>query len=193
MPKTQAKQIPPKPTFAQGAQPHLVIDNTLHDQEQQMANDIVRSQNPIIIVTKKSSKSMANMGKYMHDTFPNIPIVFEDETAEKEFFKNVGSNAAYITPQCAGHFKKSAEDYSRKIGIEVCSELQQSDCIIVFGSPDNDLRKELSHHEQKIFINETNQPATTPRINMAIIGRMKKPTDQWKSWKNKMRSSPSIC
>jgi hypothetical protein len=193
MPQTQNTSLSAKPTFMQKSQPELVVDNTIHNNEQMIAEVIVRSKQPIIIITNKAAKSMAAMGKYMSDTFPNIPVVFENNAAEKEFYTNIGSNSAYTTPQCVGHFQKYADEYSRTIGIEVCDELQQSDCIIVFGSPDKDLRNELSHHREKVLTNETNHPATSPRINMAIIGRMKRPVDQWKSWKQRIKHSHSIC
>jgi hypothetical protein len=196
MPQTQPQDTsspPAKSTFMQNSQPELVVDNTIHDDEQMIAETIIQSKQPVIVITNKAAKSMAVMGKYMSDTFPHTPIVFETQSAQQDFFNNSGINRNDVTPQCVGHFQKSADEYSRTIGIELCDELQQSDCIIVFGSPDQYLKKELSHHGDKVFVNETNHPATSPRINMAIIGRMERPVDQWKSWKQRMQNSHSIC
>lgn len=195
MPQTQAQNTTPsaQTPFTKQSKPELAVDNTIHDQEQTIAKTITESEQPIIIITNKAAKSMAGMAGYMSDIFPHVPIVFETKLAQQNFFTNVGVNRHDVTPQCVGHFQKSADEYSRTIGVELCEELQQSDCIIVFGSPDKHLHTELSHHGEKVFINETGQTATSPRINMAIIDRMDKPVDQWRSWKDRMQKSHSIC
>ena len=198
MQQTHAQDTSPstKQAFVQTSQPELVIDNTIHDQEQKIAQSVISSKKPIIIITNKIAKSMAGMAGYMNSVFPHVPIVFETQSAQQYFFKNVGANRNNVAPQCIGHFQKSAEEYSRTIGIELCDELQQSDYIMVFGTPADELSRELSHHSEKVQVNPTMSiDDYTPhaRINMAIIGRMERPVDQWKSWKQRVQNSHSIC
>lgn len=85
------------------------------------AGAMVRTSQPVIILTADKAESYGAMSKYITETFPGVPIIFEDEAAKKAFGR------------------ASWNHYAKGVTIGTIGEgridrvIQQADRVITFG------------------------------------------------------------
>lgn len=69
-----------KPTPDSSQTAEVVLLHPVAPVPQEVAtHSILAANNPVIVVTKESTHSYAGMMKYVTETFPNVPIIFEDK------------------------------------------------------------------------------------------------------------------
>lgn len=147
--------------------------------ERKNANTIARSQRPLIIITEDRAESYANLYKRMNDAMPDIPVAFENKAAQQKFERAKFYMAGEFNHRVIGHFVQSDDYYASPL----CVEIQKSDCVMVFGAPQQPLQKELNRHGNSI---------SSDTINMFKIEAMKRNTEAWASWNKNLQQRPSL-
>jgi hypothetical protein len=171
--------------------PHLVVDNTLHNREKQIAKDIVSSTKPVIIITQDGAKTYGRMSKYITSVFPKVPVVFESAKAEKDFFSAQWCERAEFKNRCVGHFEKVCI-YTTQQDQQTCQQLKSANYAIVLGKPTADLINTIEAHNVDYAINSSDASPTSPRINFAIIERMNRPEMAWDQWRAHLKQGRSL-
>lgn len=188
--KTQTKNVKrAKNEFKPHTTPKLAIDNTIHEHEHNIAVAISQSKKPVIIITQARAKKYASY-EMMRQALPNVPIIFENIETQNNFMKGRFCDLDLIQKSCLGHFE-NINDYRSIPNNDLCSEIKQSDCVIVLGTPKESLQIELDKRGD-YFINHTNASAISPRINFSTIASITRNKDEWKNWNNSLQHRPSL-
>lgn len=157
--------------------------------ERNWVKAIAKSSDPVIIITESRASDHYASYEMMKKAMPDVSIVFESDVAKANFAKGRFYDRELMHKTCIGHFEK-ADDRTTMLS-EKCLDIQKADCIIVLGSPQADLRRELNGHAQ-CFINETNAPSTAPRVNFSMLMDMRRNKATWKAAREKRMELPSL-
>jgi len=151
----------------------------LRIKERNTAKSITNAERPVIIITEEKAASYGALYKRLNDALPNIPVVFENKNAMQKFERAPFSMMNEFNHRVVGHFEKI--DGYRPTSL--CSEIKKSDCVIVLGQPQSDLKKELDRHGDYI---------TGDTVNLSLIETMKRKTDAWTTWNTDVQRRPSL-
>lgn len=153
---------------------------------------IARAKSPIIIISEKSTESWGRMSKYLADTIPNTPVVFETEKAKKIFMNVAGLERRYFEHVTLGILKIDRD--SRARGAE---QLNQSDCIIVLGSVSDTIKKQLESFETVMFKESKASPESISQrdFNLAVVSAITKRRGIFRdsSWLKRTKSMRPSC
>lgn len=147
--------------------------------ERNATKEISKSKSPIIIITEDKATSYGNLYKRLNDALPNIPVVFENKSAQQKFELAQFCMAHEFKHRVVGHFVHT-DDFQAN---GLCTEIKKSDCVIVFGEPQTDLTSVLDTHGDYI---------TGDKINLSLLDSMKRKKDDWKTWNKHLQQRPSI-
>jgi hypothetical protein len=157
---------------------------------------IAQSKTPLIFISEKSAASCGAMAKYITESFPHTPIVFENEIAENKFMRATG---AYQHE--AAHRVIGVCDIDSGYNSVSSSEFTGSDCIIVFGTPKPDAvmaLHEMKDETRSVVISQTIQSVDTyvptagvniPQINEIVQRESIQRTPDWLQKIRSMRPS----
>ena len=143
--------------------PNLSLVNT-HDEceEVKIAKMILDAKNPVIIINEDTANSRGEGSKYMFDTFPNVPVIFENAKALDIFNKARWCDRKRAKTNIVGHFTKSVT------GKEVINT-SSVDVVIIFGKPKQDV---LETFPNATFVsNQTGQIENT--VHFGHINRIR--------------------
>ena len=147
----------------------------LHQMEKGLAQDIADKESPVLIITEKSAVAWAGMASRIAAAFPNVPIIFENDIAERKFNSAVPARREAVASQIIGHFIEAAQWGARQ------KKIPQSDCYIVLGNPNDTTRKILEGKPH--YISHAGVSAHYPRVNLSLIeGAIAGQTDKWARW-----------
>lgn len=151
------------------------IETTMeHALEKEQADMIHKASRPVIVITEKSAAFCATASYYLAKQMPHIPVVFENQAAQKIFFTQRWCEDREFFNRCVGYFYKAAEYYPT-CNSSICSELKSSDCIIVFGHAQKDVQGELDRH-----------PSIVKNPNLALLKPKKLQRDHWGHWNQRL-------
>ena len=189
---TAARQIGAEfPTSEEKWQaPRLIVNNTLHDQEEALANQIIKSQRPVIIITEAYAESAAGLSNIIADTFPDVPVVCESANAEKNFITGRFCNSFRFRNTLLGHFTGAAE-----FGQTLPDRIKNADCIIVLGTPKHHGALTFALKNAPNVIRQetiTNLDTIQPRVPFGKIEKMERPLAAWATWLKTTQRSRSL-
>ena len=131
--------------------------------EKHMAKAIVEADNPVVIITLDMAESYGNMSKYLYDTFPGTPVIFEDAKTEHSFRSAAWSDHTRSRQHVAGHFTDNANGHT-------ISNASSIDVVVVLGTPTQAMKDTFPRAQ--FFANKKGQ--IDNRVNFALINDLRK-------------------
>lgn len=168
-----------QPSFADASKKVVPIIKNRMDQEQ-AADIIVNAERPVIVITAHSSKSYVGMMKYISESFPQVPIIFEDQTEAQGAQVNDSYMAKHVIKGDFRHQRANAH-------------FSHADAVIIFGKNPEFIQSKINPSSQQILSVNTVQDG----VNIAIAALSRRDEfqakgQQWQAW-NTRRISPGRC
>lgn len=152
------------------------------EQDERMTQDeateiVLSSHSPVIVITKDSTQSYAGMMKYISQSFPNVPIVFEDNQG----ICDAPINDIYMaTNVMKGDFRHKPAQ----------AHFSAADTIIIFGNNTETIETMVKPSQAILSENTVEKGFNVAHAALSQKGRFQAKSAQWKSWNNR-RISPS--